>query len=372
MRSTASGQLLKGLCVLGVVGLASVGTLAVQAPPAAAPAQAPSRDGAPVPGPAASPDGRGRAGQPVAPPPSQASIDRATAILADARKALGGAKLDAVKTVVATGRTRRLRGSNIQPIEFEMSIELPDKYLRKDEFPAEESDPTSAGFNGADLIQLPVPPAPVAPAGRPGGPPPPSPADLQARAEAQRRARVTTLKQDFVRFALGLFPGNFETFPLTFAFAAQAEAPQGKADVLDAKGPGGFAARLFLTADTHVPIMVSWQAPPTSVVVVTPDQTTKPSVGPGVVIVTAPASPASSATAAEKETYAKAVNDLKAKAQATPVEQRLYFRDYRDVDGVQLPFGFRRAIGADTTEETTIDRYRLNTKIDPKKFAVVK
>ena len=29
----------------------------------------------------------------------------------------------------------------------------------------------------------------------------------------------------------------------------------------------------------------------------------------------------------------------------------------------------RRAIGADTTEETTFDRFRLNTKIDPRKFA---
>ena len=53
-------------------------------------------------------------------------------------------------------------------------------------------------------------------------------------------------------------------------------------------------------------------------------------------------------------------------------EFRVYFADYRDVDGLQLPFRLRRATGADTTEETTFDRYRLNAKIDAKRFEVRK
>ena len=53
-------------------------------------------------------------------------------------------------------------------------------------------------------------------------------------------------------------------------------------------------------------------------------------------------------------------------------ELRLYFADYRDVDGLQLPFRLRRATGTETTEETTFDRYRINAKIDPKKFEVRK
>ena len=53
-------------------------------------------------------------------------------------------------------------------------------------------------------------------------------------------------------------------------------------------------------------------------------------------------------------------------------EFRVYFADYRDVDGMQFPFRIRRATGADTTEETTFDRFRINPKIDPKKFEVRK
>jgi hypothetical protein len=50
------------------------------------------------------------------------------------------------------------------------------------------------------------------------------------------------------------------------------------------------------------------------------------------------------------------------------VEQRMFFADYRDVDGIKFPFRIRRAAGADTTEETTFDRFRVNAKIDPRRF----
>src|SRR3954471_12891997 len=80
------------------------------------------------------------------------------AILSATRQALGGEKkLSAVKTIVATGRTQQVRGNNLVPIEFEIDIELPDKYVRKDEVPAQESLPSTAGFNGDALIQTKVP-----------------------------------------------------------------------------------------------------------------------------------------------------------------------------------------------------------------------
>jgi len=58
------------------------------------------------------------------------------------------------------------------------------------------------------------------------------------------------------------------------------------------------------------------------------------------------------------------------KGPSAQVEQRLYFADYRDVDGLQLPFRIRRAAGTDTSEETTFDRFRVNARIDPRRFEV--
>src|SRR6188768_2851039 len=90
------------------------------------------------------------------------------AILAQARQALGGEKkLTAVKSFTATGQTRQVRGDNLVPIEFEIFVELPDKYLRKDEIPAQESGPTASGFNGEEWLQDPPPAAPPAAAAAP-------------------------------------------------------------------------------------------------------------------------------------------------------------------------------------------------------------
>ena len=48
----------------------------------------------------------------------------------------------------------------------------------------------------------------------------------------------------------------------------------------------------------------------------------------------------------EKDAYTKTTNDLRRAAQARPVEHRLYYADYRNVDGVMLPFrrGFEKVL----------------------------
>ena len=307
--------------------------------------------------------------------------EKASQVLKDARIALGGPKLDAVKAITASGRTKRVRGNNLVPIEFELFLELPDKYLRADEFPAEELDPTSAGFNGDSLIQIPPPatgPAPARPMPPAGAAPPsgaaPAGAPPAGRGPAPdpRRARVTNIKQDFARLWLGLFASSPSAYPLTFSWAAVAEAPQGQADVIDVKGDGTFALRYFIDTKTHLPIMVSWTTPPTNVVVTVPGQPAPKTVAPGAVVVPGPPAPPAGASKEETDKYAKDVLAIRAKAQATPVEHRLYFGDYRDVDGLKFPFRLRRAIGTETTEETTFDRYRINPKIDARKFEPVK
>jgi hypothetical protein len=258
----------------------------------------------------------------------------AAQVMSSAREALGGEKkLSAVRTFTATGRTRQIRGNNLVPIEFEINCELPDKFVRKDEIPAQDTDPTTRGFNGDTLIQFP-PPGAGRGGGRPGGPPPgaPPPAAAPGRAGGPPPGGgrgpggpvppIIAVKQDFARLMLGMFAASFPSVPLTFKYAAVGEAPEGKADILDVAGPANFSMRFIVQRDTHLPVMLTWSAP-------------------------APGQPA-------------------------PAEQRMYFADYRDVDGFKLPFRIRRAVGADTIEETTFDRFRINAKIDPRKFETPK
>jgi hypothetical protein len=186
-----------------------------------------------------------------------------------------------------------------------------------------------------------------------------------------RRMRIATVKQEYARLALGLFAAS-SGYPLTFSYAAVAEAPQGQADVLDVKGEGNFALRYFINSKTRLPIMVTWNTPPTNVIVTVPGQPPPKSVAPGAVVVAGPPAPPANAPKEETDKYAKEVLAIRSKAQATPVEHRLYFADYREVDGLRFPFRLRRAIGTETTEETTFDRFRINTRIDPRKFDAVK
>ena len=54
-------------------------------------------------------------------------------VLADVRAALGGDdKLDAVKSVAVEGRLTRSVGGQSLANDFEMSIELPDKFVKKE------------------------------------------------------------------------------------------------------------------------------------------------------------------------------------------------------------------------------------------------
>jgi hypothetical protein len=304
----------------------------------------------------------------------------AQTVMAAAREALGNDKrIATVKTIVATGRTRQVQGDNLVPIEFEINIELPDKYVRTDEIPARESGPTSRGFSGAQLIQFPEAAAPRGGGSGPAAPPAagnPAPAGPGPGGPGAGRAGgpppdpTVQVKQDFARLTLGMFASSFSAYPLTFSLAGTAEAPEGKADVVDVKGPANFSARLFINSQTHIPLMLSWTTPP-NLVPVLPGQPPPPNMAPGVVTFEAPGPPpAATATAEEKQKYQQDLAAARAKAmqQAKPTENRIYYADYRDVDGLKLPFRIRRAIGATTTEETTFDRFRINAQFDPKKF----
>jgi hypothetical protein len=249
----------------------------------------------------------------------------ATSVLHATREALGGdKKLSAVKSFTATGRTRQLRGNNLVPIVFEITCELPDKCVRTDEFPAQDADPTTQGFNGDALIQVPLPPpgrgGPPASNGRAGGAATPDAGRSGPPPGNAVQQRVAAVKQDFVRLTLGMFAASFSSYPVTFTYTAQGEAPEGKADILAVTGPANFSARLVVQQSTHLPVMLMWQLP----------------------------------------------------AAAKPIEYRLYYADYRDVEGMKWPFRLRRAIGGETVEETTFDRFRINTKIDPRKFEAPK
>jgi len=54
------------------------------------------------------------------------------------------------------------------------------------------------------------------------------------------------------------------------------------------------------------------------------------------------------------------------------VEFRIYYSNFKAVNGVLLPHTLQRSIDGKPTEETTFEQFKINPKIDKQKFAVSK
>lgn len=301
-------------------------------------------------------------------------------ILADARAALGGEKkLSALTTFTATGQSVRVTpdGSSA-PTDCEMAFELPDKFMKKEVVTTMGNFAVTrtSGFNGDAAIEIiDQPPA------MPGtirivigsGADPNAPATPEQQAENLKK-RLLSAKQEFARVSLGMLVSSLAAYPLDFAYGGVAESPDGKADIVDVKGDGGFAVRLFIDQKTHLPLMLSWMGKEPLMISRTVSggrDTSGAGRGAGAqgALSHAQAPPP---TAEERDKLMKQAQAQakEAEAKLRVVEYRLYYGDYRDVDGVKVPFRMQGSIDGKPMEEMTLEKVKINGKVDPGKFAV--
>jgi hypothetical protein len=193
--------------------------------------------------------------------------------------------------------------------------------------------------------------------------------------------RLVANKKEFAKLALGMFATSPAAYPVELADGGQAESPDGKADVIDVKGDGGFAAKLFIDAQTHLPLMLSWMDKEQVAVTMAVGGpagagASQPSGGVAGGNVTHMRVERSGAPMTPEERE-KMMKDLEARrkeaeAKARTVEYRVYYGDYKTVGGVQLPHRIQRSIDGKPTEEMIFDTIKVNPKIDAKKFQVAK
>ena len=315
----------------------------------------------------------------------------ANQVLALARQALGGQKLEAVKTLTATGRTvTALPNGTSRESEFELALELPDKYLMRSVLAAmgNMSVYRMSGFNGGQVIEeIDRPPSlsggtvMIRVAG-PGGATDPEKMTADQKADYDQK-RLVANRREYAKLALGMFAMSPAAYPLELADGGQAESPDGKADVVEVKGEGGFAAKLFIDAQTHLPLMLSWMDKEPLVMTMGPGGTVTAGGAPGAGVAVGGGNATftrteraggASMTPEERE---KMMKDLEARrkeaeAKLRTVEYRIYYADYKAVGGVQLPHRIQRSIDGKPTEEMVFDAIKVNPKIDAKKFQVAK
>jgi len=263
---------------------------------------------------------------------------KAEELLKQARAALGGEKSIArVQALSCTGTVQRTIGDRQVSGEVAINLQLPDKMLR-----TESISPmgdlvmvTEQGVNGDTLLRtartMNAPPGAVIRL------PPPPERGSDAEAQALRASRA-----DLARLAAVMLLTSTPAMPIEFVYGGEAESPDGKADVLDLKGAGSFAAKIFFDKATHRPLMLAYRG-----------------VAPRVVMQTQRGGPPP--TDAGRAPAAPPTPEV--------VDISLFVDDYKSVDGVMLPHRMTRSVGGETNEEVTCTTMKVNPAFKPDTFA---
>lgn len=275
---------------------------------------------------------------------------KGASLLAEAKKAVGGEdKLRAVKALDMKGDFKRAGGQNTVEGELEIRLELPDKLRRDEDTSLPGGGPAivrtevlngtqvwdensggggfgrvgfggfgrgggfgggrGGGDRGGRGGDAQIERGGDQQAGRGG-----DPAQFAQQLEdAQRRAR----QADLARLKLILLLAT--DAPVNWV--GTAEAPDGKADVLEITPAGGTPTRLFLEQTSHLPLMITWSGP-------VPQAGGRRGGGRG--------------------------------RGGEPITLQMTLAEYKTVNGIKLPHLITRGTSDQTVEEWTVSSYRIN------------
>ncbi|HYE71856.1 MAG TPA: hypothetical protein VEF04_00940, partial [Blastocatellia bacterium] len=187
-----------------------------------------------------------------------AKAAKAQEVLKQARAAIGDeAKLKALQSLSASGSFRRAQGEREVNGEIEFDILTPDK-IRLSMTTLAPFEITQISAINGDLVWTDFSSAMGGPGGGPGGGGfrmmGPDANDPQGRERQNNNTRANLLRMELALLLL-----SPSTLPLEYSYAAEAQTPEGKADVIDVSGPGNFKARLVIDQATHRLFMLSYK-----------------------------------------------------------------------------------------------------------------
>lgn len=311
-----------------------------------------------------------------------AAQDKAVEVMQKTRATLGGNKLDQVKTLSLEGPFAREMGNRQMQGTLVITLQLPGNMHRSEDLEmmgglsmerisvlagekAWEDTQNRGGMGGGMQVVM-------RPPGGPGG--------QELNAEQLEQARVRRLRTEFNRYLLAFFGGA----ALQPTYAAVAEAPEGKADVLEVKGENNQSVRIFIDQNTHMPLMLQYQEIRPRVMLGGPGGGGPGGPGgrggrgggaPGGAGVGGAPTGGGSAGGADSpgapgaggppgEGQRPSPEEVRRRIESmpppTPSTVSLYLADFKKVDGVMLPHRLTQAIDGKTVEEWTIEKVKVN------------
>ena len=262
--------------------------------------------------------------------------DKAAQVLAAAREALGGAVLDSVKALSASGEFRRMMGERELNGEITIDLIAPDRIKRTEEMGIPGGPRMSrmttlnagefwedATNRGGFMMRM-------GPGGAGGQAP--SEADRERFRQMQQRRLEGELRRHLLVWLMRT------DAPVTYA--GEAEAEDGKADVLEVLTDGAPPMRLFIDQETRLPLMLTYQG-------VMPRMVVRQGGG-------APPDP----------------EEMRRRMAEPPrqVTFEVRYSDYKNVKGVMLPHLVTQSVEGRPTEEWTVGEFKLNPPLKAEHF----
>jgi len=272
--------------------------------------------------------------------------DRASEVMQRVRESLGGeAKLTAVKSLSLEGEMRRVlpaQGGDATEMSGGITVDtlLPDRYLKVESlspFPGAPEFSVGMGMDGGEAWRAQLGgggPGMIVRMGGPEGP---------AANEALRR-RLRGEQARLLLLAMGSVPEGS-----TLTYAGEAEAPEGKASLIDVAGPDGFAARLFVDAKTNRPLMLTYKG-------ALPRMQMMRAMGPA------------EADRMRGDASTPHAAPGVAAAPGGETEIKLFVSDFRSVGGVVLPHKLSQSAEGGPSEEWQIKKWKVNPELKPDTF----
>jgi hypothetical protein len=146
------------------------------------------------------------------------------------------------------------------------------------------------------------------------------------------------IRKEFACLVFALTLTSPSSFPLESSYAGEIETEKGKVEAIEISGPEEFAARLFIDQASHRPVMISYR-----------ELISQKS---GYVV-----------SADENNRDPENKNET-----GDEIAIQLYLADYRNVNGIVLPFQITKAVNGVPVDEWKIEKYKVNPDLKPKKF----
>jgi hypothetical protein len=294
---------------------------------------------------------------------------KAAAILAEARKAIGGEeKLAAIKSLEIKGTARR--GATDVNLEGDMTIvmEMPGKYLRKEsillgnagiEIVEGLNGPeawTDQKFSGGMSFDDGGGGGNRGGGFRGGGAAAANPAAAAAAANdpAAKQAALAARQSEVARVILA----TLLTTELPVKWTGTAVTPQATAEVLEITTPDGNPIQLLIDSKAYTPLMLVWTGIAQDPIAALAARSGFRGRGRG-----------NRGGFNGRQTPANAAADAaRADALSQPTKLRMFLSEYKVVNGIKLPHLLVRGAGDQVTEEWVIKSYKFNPNLKADTF----